>query len=107
NYQGDMLVDLPLTLEKIVVERRTHVIHATEQLSAAPDDVLLGSLYAEYEHSADKTDEAVRLSRLQMPLPDIAPELANPIRKLDEAGTTAGPEVTKVSPPEREYDGRR
>lgn len=104
---GDAIVDLPLTLEKIIVERRTHVIHATEQLPAAADDVLLGSLYAEYETPADKSDEAVRLSRLRMPLPATAPELANPIRTLADAGTTNGPEVTKVSPPEREYDGRR
>jgi len=103
----DMVIDLPLTLEKIIVERRTHVIHATEQLPAAPDDVLLGSLLAEYETPADKTAEAVRLSRLRMPLPTTAPDLANPIRALTEAGTTAAPEVTKINPPEREYDGRR
>ena len=35
------------------------------------------------------------------------PMVYHPIRKLTEAGTTAGPEVTKVTPPEREYDGRR
>jgi hypothetical protein len=102
-----MVVDLPLTLEKIIVERRTHVIHATEQLPAPPDDVLLGSLYAEYETAADKTDEAVRQSRLRMPLPASTPALANPIAKLSEDGKTPGPEVTKVTMPEREYDGRR
>jgi hypothetical protein len=104
---SDMVVDLPLTLEKIIVERRTHVIHATEQIPAAPDDVLLGSLLAEYETAADRTDEAVRLSRLRMPLAATVPDLANPIRTLSEASATAGPEVTKVTPPEREYDGRR
>lgn len=107
NHGGDMVVDLPLTLEKIIVERRTHVIHATEQLPAALDDVVLGGLFAEYETPADKSEEAVRWSRLRMPLPATAPALANPIAKLTEAGTTAGPEVTKVTPPEREYDGRR
>jgi hypothetical protein len=107
NYQGDMVVDLPLTLEKIIVERRTHVIHLTEQREAAPDDVLFGSLYAEYEKPADKTDEAVRLSRLRLAVPNAPPDLANPIRKLAETGTTDSPEVTKVSQPEREYDGRR
>jgi hypothetical protein len=104
---SDMVVDLPLTLEKIIVERRTHVIHATEQVPANPEDIVLGELVAEYEMPADKTEEAVRLSRLRMPLPASAPELANPIRTLAEAGTTVGPEVTKVTPPEREYDGRR
>lgn len=105
--EGDMVVDLPLTLEKIIVERRTHVIHATEQLPASPEDVLLGSLLAEYEKPSDKTDEAVRLSRLRMPVPSAPPDLANPIRDLTESGTEAGPEVTKIQPPEREYDGRR
>jgi hypothetical protein len=104
---NDMVVDLPLTLEKIIVERRTHVIQATEQLPASTEDVLLGALFAEYETPSDKTDEAVRLSRLRMPLPAAAPELANPIKALTEAGTTDGPAVTKVSVPEREYDGRR
>ena len=33
------------------------------------EDVLLGGMYAEYENPADKGDEAVRLSRLRMPLP--------------------------------------
>jgi hypothetical protein len=64
--KGDGIVDLPLTLEKIIVERRTHVIKADEQIAANPEDVLLGDLYAEYEKPADKTDEAVRLSRLRM-----------------------------------------
>ncbi len=104
---GDLVVDLPLTLEKIIVERRTHVIHATEQLTAAPDDVLLGALNAEYETPADRTDEAVRRSRLRMPVPAELPDLVNPIAELHKAGTMPGPEVTKVSPPEREYDGRR
>src|SRR5262249_33803650 len=62
NYRGDTVVDLPLTLEKVLVERRTHVIHATEQWAAAVDDVLLGTLYAEYEKPAAKTGEAVRRS---------------------------------------------
>lgn len=107
NYQGDMIVDLPLTLEKIIVERRTHVIHATEQLPAAADDVLFGSLVAEYADAADKTDEAIRLSKLRMPVPNTAPNLANPIVQMAEAGTAPGPDIIKINPPEREYDGRR
>jgi hypothetical protein len=104
---GDTVVDLPLTLEKIIVERRTHVIHGTEQLPAKPDDVILGGLYAEFETPANKGDEAVRLSRLRMPLPAGEPKLENPIAKLLETGVGAAPEITKVVPPEREYDGRR
>jgi hypothetical protein len=64
--KGDGIVDLPLTLEKIIVERRTHVIYLDELKPANPEDVLLGDLHAEYETPADKTDETVRLSRLRM-----------------------------------------
>jgi hypothetical protein len=105
--EGDAVVDLPLTLEKIIVERRTHVIHGTEQLAAKTDDVLLGGLYAEYDTPANKTDEAVRQSRLRMPLPANSPRLENPIAKLRESGVGASPEINKITTPEREYDGRR
>jgi hypothetical protein len=104
---GDGVVDLPLALEKIIVERRTHVIHGTEQLPASGDDVLLGGLYAEYDRPGDQTDAAVRQSHLRMPLPAGAPDLDNPIRTLAATGTDPAPTVTKVNPPEREYDGRR
>lgn len=71
--QADAIVDLPLALEKIIVERRTHVISGTEQVPVSNDDVLLGALYAEYEKADDKTDEAIRLSRLRMQVPAAAP----------------------------------
>lgn len=104
---GDGIVDYPLTLEKIIVERRTHVIAGTELVAAARDDVHLCGLFAEYETAADKTPEAVRLARLRMPLPTVPPDLANPLKKLAETGVGEGPAVVKVSPPEREYDGKR
>ncbi len=55
-----------MTLEKIIVERRTHVIQVDQLKLANPEDVLLGDLCAEYEKPADKTDEAVRLSQIRM-----------------------------------------
>jgi hypothetical protein len=64
---GDSIVDLPLSLEKVIVERRTHVIKADQLLPANPVDVLIGDLFAEYLNQGDQTDEAVRLSRLRMP----------------------------------------
>jgi hypothetical protein len=94
-------------LEKVIVERRTHVLAGTELLPASADDVLLAGLSAEYATAADKTDEAVRLSRLRMPVPAGMPELANPIARLTESGVGAAPVVTKVAPPEREPDGTR
>lgn len=63
---GDGIVDLPLSLEKVIVERRTHVIKVDELEAANPEDVLLGNLYAEYNRPADNSAEAIRLSRLEM-----------------------------------------
>ena len=105
--EGDGMVDLPLTLEKILVERRTHVIKADELVPANPADVLLGDLMIDYESESDRTEEAVRLSRLRMPVPDQAPALENPIQKLTETGRGQLTTITKVMPPEREYDGTR
>ena len=108
NYgEGDGIVDLPLSLEKIIVERRTHVIKVDDLIPANPADVLLADLFAEYETEAHRTDEAVRLSRLRMPQPKAAPALDNPIQKLAETGVGAPTTITKVAPPEREYDGTR
>jgi len=104
---GDGVVDLPLRLEKIIVERRTHVIQIDELREVANEDVLLGNLVAEYDTPADQTDEAVRRSRLRMPVASTAPELANPIASLAQVGVGPAPAITKVAPPEREYDGRR
>jgi hypothetical protein len=105
--QGDGIVDLPVTLEKIVVERRTHVIAGTELFPADPADVLLGALYAEYAQAADKTEEAVRLSRIRLPAPKAAPELDNPIGRFAAEGVGQPATIGKIAPPEREYDGRR
>ncbi len=108
NYgEGDGIVDLPLSLEKIIVERRTHVIKVDDLIPANPADVLLADLFAEYETEAHRTDETVRLSRLRMPQPKDAPALDNPIQKLTETGVGAPTRITKVAPPEREYDGTR
>ena len=66
--QADNIVDLPLLLEKIIVERRTHVIAGTELLAANPADVLFNELFAEYEHDhPPPPGDAVRLSKLRMP----------------------------------------
>jgi hypothetical protein len=67
---GDGIVDLPLTLEKIFVERRTHAMYVNDPQPASPNDILLANLWAEYNRPADKTQEAVRLARLRMPVPN-------------------------------------
>ncbi len=104
---GNGIIELPLTLEKIAVERRTHVIKLDELVPADPSDVLLGDLFVEYACEEDRGAEAVRLSRLRMPMPAELPDLPNPIADLAEAGVGAVPAITGIEPPEREYDGTR
>ena len=57
---GDGIVDLPLTLDRIIVEQRTHVLYVNDVQPAASDSVRFGKLYAEYASPADATPEAVR-----------------------------------------------
>ena len=107
SYGGDGIVDLPLTLEKIIVERRSSVIYGNQLVPAKDDDVLFGDLYAEYENSFDMTEKAVSISRLRMPVPQQIPELKNPILKLDETGVLPPVKLLKVEDPEQMPDGTR
>ncbi|MBI4025969.1 MAG: hypothetical protein HY360_13365 [Verrucomicrobia bacterium] len=105
--QGDGIVDLPLSLEKIIVERRTHVMYVNDPQPTRSDDVLFGDLYAEYETPFDKTDDVVRQSRIRMPVPEGIPGLDNPIKAMEAKGVGEPTVVTRVEPPAHEYDGTR
>jgi hypothetical protein len=107
SYDGDGIVDLPLKLEKIIVERRSSVVYGNEVVAARPDDVLLGDLFAEYASPADMTREAVRLSRLRMPAPAGTPALGNPIAEMAKTGEAASTKVTKVEEPMHGSNGTR
>ena len=104
---GDGIVDLPLRLEKIIVERRAHAMYVNDPQPTRPDDVLLADLYAEYGRPEDATAEAIRLSRLRMPVPEGMPGLSNPIAELAEAGVAPPTTVEKVTAPTHQYDGTR
>ncbi len=104
---GDGVVDLPLQLEKVIVERRPKVIYGNDLVSAKPDDVLLGDLHAEYAVRADQSDETVRLSKLRMPIPHDAPALGNPIVDFEQSGVGSPTKVLKVTDPTQAYDGTR
>jgi hypothetical protein len=102
---GDGVVDLPLTLEKVVVERRTHVMYVNDPQPADRSDVLLGDLFAEYAAPGDATPEAVRLSALRMPVPKDVKGLGNPIADLTANGTGAPVTITRITLPAQEADG--
>ena len=107
SYDGDGVVDLPVKLEKIIVERRSSVVYGNDLVPARTDDVLLGDLYAEYASAFDMTDEMVRISALRMPMPAGAPTLDNPITDMAQTGVGAPTRVLKVADPAHEYNGTR
>lgn len=104
---GDRVPDLPLTIEKILVERRTHALYVNDPQPTPADDVLLGGLFAEYENPDDRGDRAVALSRMRMPVPEGVPELDNPIRRLADAGVSPAVEITGIVVPLHDSDGTR
>ncbi len=105
--EGDGIVDLPLRLEKIIVERRTHVMYVNDVQPANPADVLLGELVAEYETPFDSTEKAVALNQLRPPKPQGEVALANPIAKLQAEGELAPVKLDSVRMPDWGYDGTR
>jgi hypothetical protein len=104
---GDGIVDLPLTLEKVVVERRTHVMYVSDPQPADHSDVQLGDLIAEYETPADATPEAVRIASLRMPIPKGVKGLDNPIVTLTAVGTEEPLKIERITLPPQEADGTK
>jgi hypothetical protein len=102
---GDNNIDLPLSLEKVIVERRTHAMYVNDPQPAKNDDVLLGDLFAEYSSPQDQGLEAVRLASLRMPIPTGAPELDNPIEKMARTNAGAPTSITEIKLPEQASDG--
>ena len=102
---GDGVPDLPLSIEKIIIERRTHAMYVNDPQPASAEDVLLGGLYAEYENAQDAGERSVRLAALRMPVPAGAPDLDNPIARLAATGVGDPVAVTEITVPLHESDG--
>jgi hypothetical protein len=102
---GDGVVDLPLTLENVIVEQRSHILYVNDVQPAASHSVSLGKLLVEYASPADATPEAVRVSKLRMPLPQGAAALPNPIAEMQASGTGAPTALLKLEPPLQRNDG--
>ena len=104
---GDEVVDLPLTLEKIFVEMRTHVLYVNGPVKLSqPRTVELAGLTAEYAKPADMTAAAVALHGIRMPGAG-AQALVNPIAELSKTGVGAPTAIERIRPPDWGYDGTR
>jgi hypothetical protein len=104
---GDGVVDLPLALEQIHVERRTHTIYVNDIQPANREHVLLADLFVEYAAASDRGRAAERLSRVRMPAPKDVPDLGNPLLAIAEAGTASAPPITRLSLHNQLVDGTR
>jgi len=102
---GDGIVDLPLRLEAIIVEQRTHILYVNDVQPVASDTVAFGKLFVEYAAPEDSSAEAVRISRLRMALPKGLPALANPIAQLAAEGAGEPSAITKLETPLAWPDG--
>jgi hypothetical protein len=102
---GDGIVDLPLALSQIIVEQRSHMLYVNDVQAIASASVCFGRLYAEYAAADDATDEAVRISRLRMPLPQGVPELPNPIAELSASGVGPATAIRRLEAPLEHNDG--
>ena len=107
--EGIGVVDLPLRIEKIIVERRTHVLYVNDiqPTNAEDNDVLLGDLIAEYESQWHTTKAVVAQSRIRLPLPPPPKDMPNPIREMAAEGALPPVQLRGVRDPDWGYDGTR
>lgn len=102
------VVDLPLTLESVIVEQRTHILYVNDVQPVATNRVALGKLMVSYDSEADRNDrEAIRISRLRMPMPEGIPQLPNPIASMVAAGKGEPSSIQGLRQPDHYYDGTR
>ncbi len=102
----DGIVDLPLALEKIIVEARNEVPVLGEMKLIAERSYKLAGLVAEYEAEENVTDQAVAANTLRMPLPEWAGPAENPIARLTAEGAGAAPAIRQFAEPPHFNDGR-
>jgi hypothetical protein len=101
------VVALPLSLDSIIVQQRSHIIYVNDIQSVASNSVQLGKLSVLYSSPQDATDEAIRLSKLRMPMPKGEIKLGNPIADLELSGAGTPTKITKLTEPSHYYDGTR
>jgi len=100
---GDQVVDLPLSLEKVFIERRGKAMYVNSLETTDPAPVVLGKLYAEYESPEMMKPQP----DVNMPAPPVTAKMFNPIHELAETATLPPTEITGVEQPDHYYDGTR
>lgn len=102
------IVDLPLTLTRVIIEMRTHVLYVNEMLPVTNFTIELDDLMAVYDTPYFMTDEPVRLQRAAYDVwrPTVlSAVLPNPIETLREKGVGDPPVIERIYPPEEGVAG--
>jgi len=102
---GDGIVDLPLKLENIIIEQRSHILYVNDVQPVSSDTVCFGRIYVEYDKPEDSTQRAVLSSRVRMPKPKNIPDLPNPIAEIEKTGVYEPTSIIKIDPPSWGADG--
>jgi hypothetical protein len=107
SHGGDGFVDLPLTLEKMIVEARNEVPYLGMMKKVPVRSYRLAGLVAEYESREDTTRVAIEERRVQKPAPEWAGPTENPIERLAREGVGAAPDIKEFKEPQHFNDGRQ
>jgi hypothetical protein len=104
---GDGIVDLPLSIEKVFVEARNEVPYLSEMKIVPERSYKLSQLIAEYSSTADTTPQAVVANAVRMPVVQWNGPQSNLIAQLQEKGVGAAPILREFTEPGTFNDGRR
>lgn len=100
--EGDGFVDLPLSIEKIFVERRNKAMYLNDLVKVGEPAVTLGDLYIEYAGENDMKE----IDKRTMPRPPAVTEVFNPIARMKNNPLPPSA-IEKVAEPIYHYDGTR
>ncbi|NQU11280.1 hypothetical protein HQ590_10845 [bacterium] len=104
---GDGIVDLPLTLEKIIVEARNEVPVLGEMKVVPERSYKLSRLVAEYDTEEATTPAIVKRHQIRQPVPVWSGPAENLMAQLAAAGVGTAPDIREVVEPLQWRDGRQ
>lgn len=111
NHSAEGIVDLPVSLTKIIVEMPTHQLYVDQILPVANMTIELDDLVAVYENAENMTDEPVRVQRAAAGMfnrkPGSSEGLPNPIAELRQDGVGRATKIERFFLPEQFNDGTR
>jgi hypothetical protein len=104
---GDGIVDLPLSVEKIILEARNEVPVLGVMTTVPERSYKLSQLVAEYECEENAAPAIIAKSKLRMPTAVWAGPVDNTFARLTAEGAGAAPELREFTEPPHFNDGRR